>query len=88
MLQVCGSTRLVLVNNLDYLSVCVIVSVCVCVGGGGGADGRADGRALVMTFGILYSVMRVKGSILVESTLSQFPSARNSPTLASLHSGV
>ena len=33
---------------------------CVC----GGSSG-ADGRALVMTSGILYSVMRVEGSILV-----------------------
>ena len=49
--------------------VCVCVYVCVCVGGGGSG---ADGRALVMTSGILYSVMRVKGSILVEATLSQF----------------
>ena len=38
---------------------------CVYVGGGGGADGRA----LVMTSGILYFVMRVEGSILVEATL-------------------
>ena len=33
----------------------------------------ADGRPLVMTSKILYSVMRVEGSILVEATLSQFP---------------
>ena len=38
----------------------------------GGAGGGADGRALVKTFGILYFVMRVEGSILVEATLSQF----------------
>ena len=36
-----------------------------------------------MTSGILYSVMRVEGSILVEATLLQFPGARNSPTLLS-----
>ena len=50
-------------------------------GGGGGAveegrwrrGGGADGRAFVMTSGILYSVMRVQGSILVKATLSQFP---------------
>ena len=42
----------------------------VCVGGG---CGGADGRALVMTSGILYSMMRVEGSILVEATLLQFP---------------
>ena len=41
----------------------------MCVGSCGGADGRV----LVMTFGILYSVMRVEGTILVEATLSQFP---------------
>ena len=46
--------------------VCVCVFVCVWHGG-------ADGRALVMTSGILYSVMRVEGSILAEATLSQFP---------------
>ena len=57
---------------------------CVCVGRCGGADGRA----LVMTSGILYFVMRFEGSILVEATLSQFPWARNSPTLASLDSGA
>ena len=45
--------------------------LCQCVCGGG--NGGADGRALVMTSGILYSVMRVEGSILVEATLSQFP---------------
>ena len=50
------------------------VCVCVCHGG-------ADGRALVITSGILYSVMRVEGSILVEATLLQFP------TLASFDSG-
>ena len=44
--------------------------LCQCVWGG---NGGADGRALVMTSGILYSVMRVEGSILVEATLSQFP---------------
>ena len=48
--------------------MCVCVCVCACVGRSG-----ADGRALVKTSGILYSVMRVKGSILVEATLSQFP---------------
>ena len=36
--------------NIDALSV------CVCVGGSGG--GGAVGRALVITSGILYSVMR------------------------------
>ena len=41
----------------------------MCVGVGGGVDGRA----LVMTSGILYSVMRVEGLIMVEATLSQFP---------------
>ena len=41
----------------------------MCVGSRGGADGRA----LVMKFRILYSVMRVEGTILVEATLSQFP---------------
>ena len=41
----------------------------MCVGRGG----RADGTAFVMTSEILYSVMRVEGSILVEATLSQFP---------------
>ena len=45
--------------------------MCVCVCGGGG--GRADGRALVMTSRILYSAMKVEGSILVEATLLQFP---------------
>ena len=49
------------------------VCVCVCVGGGGEGHGGAVGRALVMTSGILYSVMRVEGSILVEAPLSQFP---------------
>ena len=45
--------------------------VCVCVcGGGGGRRSRAVVRALVMTSGILYSVMRVEGSILVGA---QFP---------------
>ena len=44
-----------------------VVKMCV------GSRGGADGRALVMTFGILYSVMRVEGTILVEATLSQFP---------------
>ena len=38
-----------------------------------GAHGGADGRASVMTFVILYCVMRVEGTILVEATLSQFP---------------
>ena len=47
------------------VSVCLSVSVCVWQGG-------ADGRALVMTSGILYSAMSVEGSILVEATLSQF----------------
>ena len=46
--------------------MCVCVFVCLWHGG-------ADGRALVMTSGILYSVTRVEGSILVEATLSQFP---------------
>ena len=41
--------------------------------GGGGGGGGADGRVFVMTSGILYSMMRVEGSILVEATLSQFP---------------
>ena len=45
----------------------------MCVWGGGGGRGGADGRALVMTSEIFYSVMRVEGSILVEATLSQFP---------------
>ena len=48
--------------------MCVCVCVCVWWGWGG-----ADGRALAMTSGILYSVIRVEGSILVEATLSQFP---------------
>ena len=50
--------------------------------------GGVDGRALVMTSEILYPVIRVECLILVEATLSQFPLARNSPTLASLDSGV
>ena len=50
---------------------CACVCVCVCVWAGGHCG--AVGRALVMTFGILYSVMRVEGSIPVEATLSQFP---------------
>ena len=37
-----------------------------------GAGGGADGRALVMISKILYSVMRVEGSMLVETKLSQF----------------
>ena len=41
--------------------------MCVFGGGSGG-----DGRALVMTSGFLYYVMRVEGLILVEATLSQF----------------
>ena len=45
------------------------VFVCVCGGGGSGADGRV----LSITSGILYSVMRVEGSILVEATLTQVP---------------
>ena len=49
--------------------MCVCVCVCVCVVGRDGADSKV----LVMTSGILYSVMRVEGSILVEATLSQFP---------------
>ena len=48
--------------------LCVCVCMCLCVWHGG-----ADGRALVMTSGILYFVTRVEGSILVEATLSQFP---------------
>ena len=44
------------------------------VGGGWWAvGGGADGRALLITSGILYSVMRAEGSILAEATLSQFP---------------
>ena len=43
------------------------VCACACMGHGG-----ANGRALVMTSGILYSVTRVEGSILVKATLSQF----------------
>ena len=43
------------------------------MGWGGVGQSGADVRALVMTFGILYSVMRVEGSILVEATLLQFP---------------
>ena len=49
----------------------VCVSLCLCVWGEGCSG--ADGRALVMTSGILYSVMRFESSILVEATLSQFP---------------
>ena len=30
-------------------------------------------KALVLTYGILYFVMRIEGSILVEMTMSQFP---------------
>ena len=41
-----------------------------------------------MTVEILYCVMSVEGSILVEVTLSQLHCARNSPTLASLDSGM
>ena len=41
--------------------------------GGGGRGGGADVRALLMTSGILSSLMRVEGSILVEARLSQFP---------------
>ena len=49
------------------------VCVCVCVVGWGGRGSGADGRTLVMTSEILYFVMRVEGSTLVEATLSQFP---------------
>ena len=50
--------------------VCVCVcGVCVCVLG----HGEADGRVLVMTSWVLYSVMRVECSILVKVTLLQFP---------------
>ena len=55
-----------------FVCVCVVlccVVLCCVVWGCGGAVGRA----LVMTSGILYSVMRVEGSILVEAPLSQFP---------------
>ena len=54
----------------DALFACLFLCVCV---GGAGRGGGADGRALVMTSGISYSVMRVEGLILVEATLSQFP---------------
>ena len=54
-------------SNIIYVKL--YGCVCVCVLG----HGEADGRVLVMTSGILYSVMRVEGSILVEATLTQFP---------------
>ena len=38
----------------------------------GGGSGGADGRGLVITSGILYSVVSVECSILVKATLSQF----------------
>ena len=53
--------------------MCVCVCVSVCGGWRAVEGGGVDGRALVMTSGILYSVMKVEGSILVEARLSQFP---------------
>ena len=54
----------------DLTFVHLFMCVCVCVGGERG--GGADGRGLVITSGILYSVVNVEGSILVKATLSQF----------------
>ena len=60
-----------------------IIYRCVCGGGGGGREegGGAVGRALVMTSGILYSVMRVEGSIWVEAPLLQFLEQETNPHL-------